>query len=151
MAETNESSDIDQVVQKGDSANSIRSVDNQHRSNPAKSVGDDAVAGVSYPLFGYSQLHVAASNGQAAVLKLLLAENPKSSDVNGKTDAGGYTPLHLAASAGHAECIKELLKYHKTDIHMTDAFGRTPLQTAEQNLKTTVATLLRIHGKNLAC
>ena len=149
MAETNESSGQVAIVQDDDNANSISSVDNQHRANPG-SVGDDinATAGGG-GLFGYSQLHVAASNGQAALLKLLLAEN--SSDVNGKTDYGGYTPLHLAASAGRAECIKELLKCHKTDIHVTDAFGRTPLETAEQNFKTTVATLLRSHGKNLAC
>ena len=40
--------------------------------------------------------------------------------MNGKTVDGGYIPLHLAASAGHAE------KYHKTDMHVTDA-----LETAE--------------------
>ena len=71
--------------------------------------------------------------------------------MNSKTVDGGYTPLHLAASAGQAECIKELLKCHKTDIHMTDAFGITPLETAEQNFKTTITTLLCSHGKNLAC
>ena len=40
--------------------------------------------------------------------------------MNDKTVDGGYTPLHLAASAGHAE------KYHKIDMHVTDA-----LETAE--------------------
>ena len=68
--------------------------------------------------------------------------------MNGKTVDGGYTPLHLAASAGHAECVEELLQCHKTDIHVTDAFGRTPLETARKaNFKINVAKLLRTHGK----
>ena len=111
--------------------------------------GDIDVPTGARGLFGYSKLHAAASNGQAAVLKLLLAEDPNSSDVNGKTVDGGYTPLHLAASAGHADCVEELLTYHKTDMQVTDAFGRTPLETAEQNFKNDVAKLLRSHGKSL--
>ena len=103
-------------------------------------------------LFGYSKLHAAASNGQAHLLKLLLPDdsNEHSKDVNGKTVDGGYTPLHLAASAGHVECVEELLNCHETDMHVTDAFGRTPLETAEQNFKNDVAMLLRSHGKLLA-
>ena len=111
--------------------------------------GDIDVPAGARGLFGYSKLHAAVSSGQAAVLKLLLAEDPNSSDVNGKTVDGGYTPLHLAASAGHAECVEELLTCHKTDMHVTDAFGRTPLETAEQNFKNDVAKLLRSHGKSL--
>ena len=153
MAAHNENSEP--VVQEGDNKISNNSGDNQHRANDdtkdtdhQKSLGDDSAAGAT-GLFGYSKLHVAASNGQAGALKLLLAEDPNSADVNGKTVDGGYTPLHLAASAGHADCVEELLQCHKTDIHMTDTFGRTPLETAEQNFKNEVAKLLRTHGKNL--
>ena len=92
---------------------------------------------------------MAASNGYADFLKLLLADDGNASKVNGKTVDGGYTPLHLAASAGHADCVEELLKYHKTDMHVTDAFGRTPLEIAEQNFISDVAKLLRSYGKNL--
>ena len=105
---------------------------------------DDGVYG-STGLYGYSKLHEAASSGQSELIKSLLSEDPNS--VNSKTVDGGYTPLHLAASAGHADFVEELLKYHKTDIHVTDAFGRTPLEIAEHYFKTTVAKLLRSHGK----
>ena len=121
---------------------------NQQGNNDQESFGGDIdVPAGARGLFGYSKLHAAASNGHAAVLKLHLSEDPNSSDVNGKTVDGGYTPLHLAASAGHADCVEELLTYHKTHMHVTDAFGRTPLETAEQNFKNDVAKLLRSHGK----
>ena len=96
-------------------------------------------------LFGYSILHTAASNGQADLLESFLSKD--SSNVNSKTVDGGYTPLHLAALAGHTDCVEELLKFENTDIHVADAFDRTPLVAAEQNFKTDVARLLRSHGK----
>ena len=147
MAETNESRQSDKVLQEGD--NEVTN-DNQQGANDAshpENLGDDAATAGARGLFGYSKLHAAASNGHANSLKIFLAEDPNSSDVNGKTVDGGYTPLHLAASAGHAECVEELLQCHKTDIHVTDAFGRTPLETAKQNFKIDVAKLLRTHGK----
>lgn len=85
-------------------------------------------------LFGYSPLHVASSNGHAEVLKSLF-DYKEGLDVNSRTVDGGYTPLHLAASSGHANCVEVLLEHKKIDINVTDAFGRTPLETAEQNLK----------------
>ena len=100
-------------------------------------------------LSGYSSLHVAASSGNANLLKLLLSNDSDIIDVNSKTVDGGYTPLHLAASAGHVDCVEELLKYHKTDIHVTDAFGRTPLETAAQNFNNDVTKLLLSYGKSL--
>jgi len=100
-------------------------------------------------LFGYSQLHGAASKGHTNLLKSLLIDDSSSVDVNGKTVDGGYTPLHLAASAGHADCVKELLKHPKINVHVTDAFGGTPLETAERNVKNDVAKLLRSHSKSL--
>ena len=113
-------------------------------SNDGTSSAECSVKG----LFGYSDLHAAASRGQANVLKSLLSDDSNINSVNGKTADGGYTPLHLAASAGHVDCIKELLDCNKVDIHVTDSFGRTPLETAEQNFKSDVAKLLRSHGKN---
>ena len=117
--------------------------------HPVSQSGDDGADGNTgfrfSGLYGYSELHRAASSGQATLLESLLSED----SVNSKTVDGGYTPLHLAASAGHADCVNVLLKYHRTDIHVTDAFGRTPLEIAEQYFKTTVAKLLRSYGEYL--
>ena len=126
-------------------------INQQENNNPQvlETFGQDIdVVTSARGLFGYSKLHAAASSGQASLLKLFLSDdsNVHSKDVNGKTVDGGYTPLHLAASAGHKECVEELLNCHKTDMHVTDAFGRTPLETAEQNFKNDVAMLLRSHG-----
>ena len=123
--------------------------DNQENTNHHLENSDGDPAASAKGLFGYSKLHAAASNGNAFALKLLLADDTNASEVNGRTVDSGYTPLHLAASAGHADCVEELLKYHKTDMHVTDAFGRTPLETAEQNFKNDVAKLLRSYGKRL--
>ena len=148
MAANNEKANVDQDQVKNDdkTTSSDQPSDQQKAGDLTSYVGHSAVVGAS-GLFGYSKLHSAASDGQDAVLKSLLAENPDG--VNSKTVDGGYTPLHLAASAGHVECVKQLLKYHKTDIHVRDAFGRTPLEIAEQYFRTTVATLLRSYGKYL--
>ena len=107
------------------------------------------VASGARDLFGYGKLHAAASSGNSWLLKLLLSDDSNRSDVNGKTVDGGYTPLHLAASAGHADCVKELLKCHKIDINLTDAFGRTPLEAAKQNTKFDVTKLLQNYGRCL--
>ena len=131
---------IEQVTRK-------RSDGSDHQDHVESFPGDVAVD--TRGLFGYTKLHEAASNGDANLLKSLLCDDSNGNDVNSKTVDGGYTPLHLAASAGHAGCVEELLKYHKTDIHVTDAFGRIPLETAEQNFKNDVARLLRSHGKRL--
>jgi len=117
----------------------------QEQSNQQDATGNPGATG----LFGYNPLHGAASNGFADLLKSLLTDDSSKVDVNGKTVDGGYTPLHLAASAGHADCVDELLQHPKINMHVTDAFGRTPLETAEQNFKTDVAKLLQSHSKNL--
>jgi len=95
-------------------------------------------------LFGYNPLHAAASNGHHKIVTLLAEFG---ADVNCKTVDGGYTPLHLAASAGQVYSVRALLECDKTDVHVTDAFGRTPMETAEQNFKTDVAKSLRSNGK----
>ena len=107
------------------------------------------VASGARDLFGYSKLHAAASSGYSRLLKSLLSDDSNSSDMNGKTVDGGYTPLHLAASAGHEDCVNELLKCHKIDINLTNAFGRTPLEAAKQNRKFHVTKLLQNYGRCL--
>ena len=141
MATGEKKVDIEQITHK-------KNEDNGHQDHTESSRGD--VADDTRGLFGYTNLHEAASTGDVELLRSLLSDDSNGNDVNGKTVNGGYTPLHLAASAGHAECVEELLKYHKTDIHVTDGFNKIPLETAEQNFKNDVAKLLRSHGKR-AC
>jgi len=95
-------------------------------------------------LFNYNPLHAAASNGHHKIVTLLVEFG---ADVNCKTVDDGYTPLHLAASAGHVNSVRALLAFDKTDVHVTDAFGRTAMEIAEQNFKTDVAKSLRSNGK----
>lgn len=127
-------------------------VNQQVTTNHLERLGDDVAAGASGYLFGYTKLHVAASDGKVESLKSFLSDDSSHSNVNSKTVNGGYTALHLAASAGHVDCVEELLKCQTTDVHVTDDFGKTPLETAGQNSKTDVAKLLRSHGKDfIAC
>ena len=136
------------VAEKADSENVTDEQDTGDKENVSENLDEDATLGaLAKGLFGYSRIHAAAITGQADSLNLLLKDPANVSDVNSKTVDGGCTPLHLAASAGHIDCIAELLNCDEADIHVTDAFGRTPLETAEQNFKSATAKLLRSHGK----
>lgn len=141
-------------VEKVQDENAIKEQETEDKTTISESLGDDSALGATPAargLFGYSRLHAAASNGDSHSLNSLLKDPANISDINGKTVDGGYTPLHLAASAGHDNCVAELLDCDKADIHVADAFGRTPLETAEQNFKNDVAKLLRSYGKCPCC
>ena len=139
---------IEQVIsEERSSSNDINQVTTNHLERLGHS--DGVAAGASGYLFGYTKLHVAASDGQVELLKSLLSDDSSNNDVNGKTVNGGYTALHLAASAGHVDCVEELLKCRTTNLHVTDDFGKTPLETAEQNSKSDAAKLLRSHGERI--
>jgi ankyrin repeat protein len=73
----------------------------------------------------YTPLHVAALNGQNAIVKLLLASN---ADVNVK-GATGDTPLNFAVRGNHLEIAKMLLA-QKADVNAKNNWGYTPLRTA---------------------
>ena len=136
------------VAEKADSENVTDEQDTGDKENVSENLDEDTTLGaLAKGLFGYSKIHAAAITGQADSLNLLLKDPANVSDVNSKTVEGGYTPLHLAASAGHDDCIAELLNCDEADIHVTDAFDRTPLETAEQNFKSATAKLLRSYGK----
>ena len=159
MAETQEAArEADNVSGKPEHNEPVTETPGNENANDERETGnrrttensgeDAALGAAARGLFGYSKLHAAASNGQHESLGSLLEDSTNISDINGRTVDGGYTPLHLAASAGHDRCVAELLNCDEADIHVTDAFGRTPLETAEQNFKNDVAKLLRSHGKS---
>ena len=140
---------IEPVAEKADSEN-VKEQETADKKNVSENLGKDATLdAAARGLFGYSKLHAAVSNGKYESLNSLLQDPANISDINGRTVDGGYTPLHLAASAGDEKCVAELLNCDEADIHVTDAFGRTPLETAEQNSKNDVAKLLRSHGKTI--
>ena len=147
---------IEQIISKSQERNESDNGNNQqqtttdHLRNLDNDVAVDNIGAKDHS-FGYSKLHEAAINGHTNLLKSLLSDGSNSIDVNGKTIDGGCTPLHLAVSADHADCVKELLKHPKTDVHVIDTFGRTPVQIAEHSCKSDVAKLLRSHGKPDAC
>ena len=143
---------LNETVEKVQDENGNKEQGTEDKTNISENLENNFTLGaMARGLFGYSRLHAAASNGHADSLKSLLKDSANTSDINGKTVGGGYTPLHLVASAGHNKCVAEMLVCDETDIHVTDAFGRTPLETAEQNFKNDVAKLLRSHGKCPCC
>ena len=81
------------------------------------------------------------------MLKSLLSDHVLVGDVNRKTFDGGYAPLHLAVVAGRVGCVEELLKCSRTESDITDFYGRTPLDYAEEYYRKDVAKLLRGNSK----
>jgi len=72
-----------------------------------------------------SNLHWAATVGNADLLELVMAQGP---DVDGP-DSAGRTPLHYAATYGNAEVVRLLLR-GDAGKDVPDAWGRTPLHYA---------------------
>ena len=96
--------------------------------------------------FQWTCLHIAASNGQAEVMKLLL-EHPHI-NVNLK-DVEGQTPLLLACCNGHVSVVQLLLKDPRVDITLEDHNGRTPLWVASRNAQQKVIEWLIASGRDL--
>lgn len=75
---------------------------------------------------GCTPLHIAASNGDHALMLLLLrkAANVKVEDIN------SATPLHLAVKAKSARCVRLLVSKY-ADREAMDRFMKTPAQYAD--------------------
>ena len=61
---------------------------------------------VTKPPYAWSLLHVAAHNGRAAVVELLLA---RGLDVNTRERGDNTYPMHWAAAAGHGDVVRQLI------------------------------------------
>ncbi len=80
---------------------------------------------------GYTLLHCAAVNGQAAMIKFLFElsfEHPI--EINAQTTDKRQTALHVAVEYGHFEAVQLLFSYG-ADIYLKDKDGRTAAMVAE--------------------
>ncbi len=73
---------------------------------------------------GFTCTHLAAREGIAETLQVLLEHNPIL-NFPGKT-----SPLHYAARRGHADCVTLLLGQEGIEVGALDEYGDTPLQDA---------------------
>lgn len=93
---------------------------------------------------GRTPLMFASSKGFTAIVKDLLA---RGADPNAApTDAQGWTALMVAARAGHVETVQALLR-GGADVALRDKTGNTALALAEAQGHSTVARVLREHGR----
>lgn len=87
---------------------------------------------------GRTPLHISASRGRAAAVKLLIEKGAK---LNG-TDKEGKTPLFLAVDSGDAETVK-LLITAGADRGIADRSGVTPQKLAEQTGKSDILKIFQ--------
>jgi ankyrin repeat protein len=85
----------------------------------------------------------AVKSGDAALVKKLVAENPK---LVGLKDTGfGATPLHWAALKGH-DAVVEALLAAGANASAPNREGETPLEVAERAKKASTVAILRRGG-----
>ena len=109
----------------------------------------EAGATVNSPqAYSEAPIHVAATQGDAECLQLLLQRN---ADVRVLLGQDRMSPLHLAAQEGNAESIRLLLDA-KADFNAVNLRGQTPLHLAavSQSVES-VAVLLEAGARNDVC
>ncbi|XP_056587436.1 ankycorbin isoform X2 [Triplophysa dalaica] len=89
---------------------------------------------------GKSALHVAATQGLAECLGVILAHG---ADVS-LPDASGFTALHLTAKNNHPECAKKLIQ-SKCALDAVDSSGKTALHHAAASGNAAIVQLLCEH------
>ncbi|XP_038056878.1 transient receptor potential cation channel subfamily A member 1-like isoform X2 [Patiria miniata] len=95
---------------------------------------------------GMTALHIAALNGHAKVIQLLLLRGALL-----HRDYEGRTPLHLAAMAGYLDCMKTLLTTHSYLLDQADDNRDTALLLAAKEGKpASVDFLLTAHASLLS-
>ncbi|CAG0894858.1 unnamed protein product [Darwinula stevensoni] len=95
---------------------------------------------------GYTALHLAAQNGHASVVEVLL----KSGVNRNVTNKMEKTPLHLAATEGHANICEILIKQGAL-VNLKDMLQMTPLHWAVDRNHYEVAELLLRYGATIQC
>ncbi|MCA7009972.1 ankyrin repeat domain-containing protein [Wolbachia endosymbiont of Tribolium confusum] len=89
-------------------------------------------------------LHIAAQNGLAEVVKVLL--DTQKIEVDAKDNTFGNTALQAAAQNGHTKIVELLISTKKVDVNTTDKNNFTPLYSAAQNGHKAVAKVLLDNG-----
>ncbi|KAH8197346.1 hypothetical protein TruAng_008476 [Truncatella angustata] len=98
---------------------------------------------------GISAVHVAALNGNAACLRLLLKRRAGTDPGNvNHADAHGSTPMHVAAREQQPECIEVLLE-HCADVNAKDVSKATPLHMAARTANEQSIRLLMAAGADV--
>ncbi|GAA5826059.1 hypothetical protein JCM5353_004197 [Sporobolomyces roseus] len=97
---------------------------------------------------GYSPQHLAAREGHAGVLDLLVEATRGFSGIDVADKYSQATPLSHAASEGHVDSVRVLLKAG-SDVHAQDEFRRTPIHYAAWQGHIEIVNLLLAAGATL--
>ena len=104
---------------------------------------------VTKPPYAWSLLHVAAHNGRAAVVELLLA---RGLDVNTRERGDNTYPIHWAAAAGHGYVVRQLIDagadvVGEGDDHALEVIGwATCWEGCDDDAHRAIADMLVRHG-----
>ncbi|PKA48556.1 E3 ubiquitin-protein ligase XB3 [Apostasia shenzhenica] len=90
---------------------------------------------------GATPLHLAAGQGQAACVHILLDNGAFVCSLTGRYGCPGSSPLHLAARGGCLDCVRELLAWGG-DRLQKDSAGRIPYIIALKRKHGVCAALL---------
>lgn len=97
---------------------------------------------------GYWPQHLAAREGHAGVLELLVEATRGFSGIDVADKYSQATPLSHAASEGHVDSVRVLLKAG-SDVHAQDEFRRTPIHYAAWQGHIEIVNLLLAAGATL--
>merc|ERR1711871_525937 len=99
---------------------------------------------------GATMLHIAAAQGSATVVELILARQHYDRpliNIKENMKSGGFTALHHATIHGH-ERVAEILLEKGADMNAQDEDGFTPLHHAARRGNAKLAKVLLDHGAN---
>ncbi|XP_064605921.1 transient receptor potential cation channel subfamily A member 1-like [Liolophura sinensis] len=94
---------------------------------------------------GLTALHIAAENGHAKILSLLMQRGAAV-----HRDFNGNTPLHLAATNGYTHSMRLLLNVHSNLLDCKNKEGGTALHLAAQQGHVSAITLLLSLGTKMS-